>query len=104
MSGDGKSLQQKNASLPHDGRRTQAKADDVTLPYALGSRRIKENNKTCRVRARAWFLRIMDICLHLLSRTQRRSGYPCDGACSARASGLPMFSRYSFMKILLFYL
>jgi len=34
----------KNASLPHDGRRTQAKADVIHL-CALGSRRVEESSK-----------------------------------------------------------
>jgi len=47
VSGDRKSLRLKNASLPHDGRRTQAKADDVTRPCALGPRRVEESSKAC---------------------------------------------------------
>jgi len=47
LSGGGKSLRLKNASLPHDGRRTQAKADDVTRPCALGSQRIEESSRVC---------------------------------------------------------
>jgi len=37
----------KNASLPHDGRRTQAKVDDVTRSCALGFRRLEESSKSC---------------------------------------------------------
>jgi len=66
VSGDGKSLWLKNALLPHDDRHTQAKADDVTRPCALGSRRVGVSNKSCRARARDFYAH-MDICLHGLT-------------------------------------
>jgi len=90
VSDDGKSLRLKNASLPHDGRRTQAKADDVIRPCALGSWRVEESSKACSSpSARAIFT-------HTSASTYclaHSSVYPCDGACSAPASRLPMFSR-----------
>jgi len=70
VSGDGKSLRLKNASLPHDGRRTQAKADDVTCPCALGSRRARRAAKHVEPERARDFYAHMDICLHLLPRTQ----------------------------------
>jgi len=47
----------KNASLPHDDRYIQAKAD-ITRPCAFGSRRVEESSKACSSpSARARFLR-----------------------------------------------
>jgi len=58
------------------------------------SRRVEESSKTySSPSARAIFTHTWT-CLHLLPRTQRR--YPCDGACSARASTLSMFSQRGF--------
>jgi len=56
------------------------------------SRRVEESSKACSSpSARAIFTHTWT-CLHLLLHTQRRSGYPCDGACSARrGSRLSMF-------------
>jgi len=46
-SDDGKSLRLKNASLPYDGRCSQAKADDVTHSCAFNSRWVEESSKAC---------------------------------------------------------
>jgi len=92
VSGDGKSLRLRNASLLHDGRRTQAKVDDVTRSCALGSRRVEESSKACSsTSARAIFTHTWtSVSIYCLAHS---SGYPCNRACSARASRLPMFSR-----------
>jgi len=75
----------------HVDRRTHKRWRHTSV--CARSRRVEESSKTCSSpNARAIFTHTWT-CLHLLPRTQRRSGYPCDGACSARASRLSMFSQ-----------
>jgi len=66
--------------LPQDGQRTQAKANDVTRPCALGSRRVEKSSKACSSPSTRAIYAHMDICLHLLPRTQR-----CSVRVTARA-------------------
>jgi len=83
-----KLLRLQNALLIHDGHRTQTKGDDVTRPCALDFLRVVKSSEACSSpSARA-------IITHTWTSVSTYcSGYPCDGACSARASRLPMFSR-----------
>jgi len=84
VSGDGKSLRLKNASLSHDGRHTKRKlmTSHVCVRSVLDES--KRAVKHVRARAHARFLRTM---WHLppLTASHTETLCPCDGTCSARA-------------------